>query len=109
MPDYELVEQPDSIAPDLGRHEYVGIDTEFMREKTFFAELCLVQIATGSRIYCVDPLPGNPMGAFWDTLMRDIWVLHSGRPSLRAIPGPVSQMIARRVSLPDIRASGSGP
>ena len=27
-------------------HDLIGIDTEFMREKTFFAQLCLVQIAT---------------------------------------------------------------
>ena len=85
MPDYQLVEQPDSIAADLGRHEYVGIDTEFMREKTFFAELCLVQISTGNDIYCVDPLPGNPMDDFWDTLMRDTWVLHSARQDIEVV------------------------
>lgn len=95
MPDYQLVEQPDSIAPDLGRHEHVGIDTEFMREKTFFAELCLVQIATGSKIYCVDPLPGNPMDEFWDTLMRDTWVLHSGRQDIEVVYQSAKRMPER--------------
>lgn len=85
MPDYQLVEQPDSVASDLGQHEFVGVDTEFMREKTFFAELCLVQVATGSRIYCVDPLGGHPMAAFWDALMRDTWVLHSGRQDIEVV------------------------
>lgn len=95
MPDYQLVEQPDSIAADLGRHEFVGIDTEFMREKTFFAELCLVQIATGSEIYCVDPLPGNPMDAFWDTLMRDTWVLHSARQDIEVVYQSAKRMPER--------------
>lgn len=85
MPDYQLVEQPDAIATDLGRHEYVGVDTEFMREKTFFAELCLVQVATGGAIFCVDPLGGDPMAAFWDALMQDTWVLHSGRQDIEVI------------------------
>lgn len=85
MPDYQLVEQPDSIASALGRHEFVGVDTEFMREKTFFAELCLVQVATGDNIYCVDPLGGEPMAAFWDALMQDTWVLHSGRQDIEVV------------------------
>jgi ribonuclease D len=85
MPEYQLVEQPDSIASDLGRHEFVGVDTEFMREKTFFAELCLVQVATGNTIYCVDPLGGDPMAAFWEALMRDTWVLHSGRQDIEVV------------------------
>jgi ribonuclease D len=94
MPDYQLVEQPDSIASDLGRHEFVGVDTEFMREKTFFAELCLVQIATGSAIYCVDPLGGDPMVTFWEALMRDTWVLHSGRQDIEVIYQTAERMPA---------------
>jgi len=85
MPDYKLVDRPDSIASDLGRHDHVGVDTEFMREKTFFAELCLVQIATGSEIYCVDPLNGHDMSVFWDALMQDTWVLHSGRQDIEVV------------------------
>ena len=29
MLEYTLVDEPDSIAHDLGRHDYVGVDTEF--------------------------------------------------------------------------------
>ena len=85
MPDYILVDRPDSIVSDLGRHDHVGVDTEFMREKTFFAELCLVQISTGSQIYCVDPLSGYEMSEFWNTLMKDTWVLHSGRQDIEVV------------------------
>ncbi len=46
MPEYTLVEHVDTIAADLSGQDIIGVDTEFMREKTFFAELCLVQIST---------------------------------------------------------------
>jgi ribonuclease D len=85
MPEFTLVEQPALITADLGKHDYVGIDTEFMREKTFFAELCLVQIATGETIYCVDPLTDHSMDEFWPALMRDTWVVHSGRQDIEVV------------------------
>jgi ribonuclease D len=34
----------------------VGIDTEFMRERTYFARLCLIQLATDDVTAIVDPL-----------------------------------------------------
>ena len=34
----------------------IGVDTEFLRERTFFPKLCLLQIAAGGRIWCVDAL-----------------------------------------------------
>jgi ribonuclease D len=34
----------------------LALDTEFMREKTYRAELCLVQIAHGANAVCIDPL-----------------------------------------------------
>jgi ribonuclease D len=95
MPDYSLVNEPDSIADDLGRHDFVAVDTEFMREKTFFAELCLVQIATGEQIYCVDPLNGHDMSVFWDALMRDTWVVHSGRQDIEVIYQTAERMPGR--------------
>lgn len=85
MPEFTLVEQPASITADLGKHDYVGVDTEFMREKTFFAELCLVQISTGETIYCVDPLNDHSMEEFWPALMRDTWVVHSGRQDIEVV------------------------
>lgn len=34
----------------------VAIDTEFMRERTYYSRLCLIQIAGGDATYLVDPL-----------------------------------------------------
>ncbi len=40
----------------LGNPRYVTLDTEFLSEKTYFPELCLIQIAHGSHAAVIDPL-----------------------------------------------------
>lgn len=37
-------------------HPFIAIDTEFMREKTFWPQLCLVQIASPEEDAAIDPL-----------------------------------------------------
>lgn len=39
----------------LARAPYVIVDTEFMRENTFFPDLCLVQLSDGNEAAAVDP------------------------------------------------------
>ena len=85
MSDYIFIERPNSICADLAQRERLGIDTEFMREKTFYAELSLVQISTGTGIFCVDPLAGNDMRAFWEAVTASAWVLHSARQDIEVI------------------------
>jgi ribonuclease D len=34
----------------------VSLDTEFLRERTYRAELCLIQVATPAAVTCIDPL-----------------------------------------------------
>ena len=41
---------------DLQGGTCVGVDTEFHRERTYFATLCLVQLAGGGRVMAVDTL-----------------------------------------------------
>jgi ribonuclease D len=85
MPEFTLVDQPDTLASALREYDAVGVDTEFMREKTYFAELCLVQIATGDQIYCIDPLSDARARAFWDALLDTPWILHSGRQDIEVV------------------------
>src|SRR6185436_7164785 len=40
----------------VARAPGIALDTEFMREKTYRADLCLVQIAHGAEAVCIDPL-----------------------------------------------------
>ncbi len=35
---------------------YIAVDTEFIRDKTFYSRLCLVQIATENQAVAIDPL-----------------------------------------------------
>ncbi len=85
MPDFMFVEQPDSIIARLTAIDRIAIDTEFFREKTFFAELCLIQVATADHIFCVDPLTPYDKQSFWDTLTAKYWVLHSGRQDIEVL------------------------
>ena len=44
MTEFHYVEEPDSLVDEIARHERVGVDTEFMRERTFFAQLCFITL-----------------------------------------------------------------
>lgn len=85
MTDYTYVDKPDTIAGDLRAHLLLGVDTEFMREKTYFAQLCLVQVATRDRVYCVDPLTDNGMRDFWSEVCAGTWVVHSARQDIEVV------------------------
>jgi ribonuclease D len=43
-----------ALCERLGHEEFVTVDTEFMREKTYYPELCLVQLAGAEDVAVVD-------------------------------------------------------
>ncbi|MFZ1478921.1 MAG: ribonuclease D, partial [Sphingorhabdus sp.] len=46
----------------LAQSNFVAVDTEFMRENTFYPELCLVQLADENEAAAIDPkAPGLDM------------------------------------------------
>lgn len=59
MADYLLLDQsaalPDAVGHLAGATS-IALDTEFMRERTYYARLCLLQLGGGDRVYIVDPL-----------------------------------------------------
>ena len=85
MPQYSFVDHPDNISQDITGHAQLGVDTEFMREKTYFAQLCLLQISTRAAIYCVDPLVEHSQTAFWQQLLSSSWVVHSARQDIEVV------------------------
>jgi ribonuclease D len=75
----------DPLLEILSQEERIGLDTEFMRESTYFPQLCLVQIATGEKIFCADPLGDSDLSEFWRALVRPSWVVHSGRQDVEVL------------------------
>ncbi len=91
MPDFQYVGiRDDNLRKEIAAESRIGVDTEFMREKTFFSQLCLVQISTDKNIFCADPLRTEPANGteatgFWRAMMRPAWVLHSGRQDMEVV------------------------
>jgi ribonuclease D len=49
-------EQLHDLIESLQNADTIGLDTEFVRERTYYPAFCLLQIASRDRIDCVDPL-----------------------------------------------------
>ena len=94
MSAYQFVDEPDALVPALQRESRLGVDTEFMRERTYYAQLCLTQIASRDDIWCVDPLSGHTQDAFWDELLGHDWVLHSARQDIEVVYQTAERMPA---------------
>jgi len=89
----------------------LAIDTEFMRERTYFPQLCLVQVATDADCFLVDPLAGLDLDAL-HALLADrskLKILHAARQDLevlqlggRTVPAPVfdTQVAAAMLGFP---------
>ncbi len=78
---------------------FLAVDTEFMREKTYYPQLCLIQISDGKEAVCIDPLARDiKLDALWD-LMRNksiVKVFHAAHQDLEIflnlmgdLPNPV--------------------
>ncbi|MDO8534476.1 MAG: ribonuclease D [Xanthobacteraceae bacterium] len=83
----------------LGRHPFVAVDTEFLRETTFWPKLCVVQLAGPDEAIMIDALAdGIDLSVFF-RLMADekvVKVFHAARQDIeivwhraKLIPRPV--------------------
>jgi ribonuclease D len=48
--------QLDAFCQQIAGSEWLTVDTEFLREKTYYPQLCLIQVANEDLIACIDPL-----------------------------------------------------
>ncbi len=72
----------------LAQSDYVTVDTEFIRETTFWPELCLIQIANPDHEYLIDPLKnGIDLKPFFDLMVDSsvVKVFHAARQDLEII------------------------
>ncbi len=76
------------LCADLARDSYVTVDTEFMREHTFWPVLCLIQIAGSSHEAIIDPLAeGMDLAPFWDLMANEnvLKVFHAARQDVEIV------------------------
>ena len=76
-----------ALAGRLASSARVALDTEFLRERTYRAQLCLLQIATADEAVCIDPLSLVTLGPLADVLAAGgvTKVMHASRQDLEVL------------------------
>lgn len=76
------------LCQEYARHDYITVDTEFLRETTFWPILCLIQVACPDDEAIIDPMAdGMDLAPFFE-LMADesvIKVFHAARQDVEII------------------------
>ncbi|OYW66824.1 MAG: ribonuclease D [Bosea sp. 12-68-7] len=83
----------------LASHPFVTVDTEFLRETTYYPKLCLIQLASPDEAVLVDPLaPELDLAPFFGLMVDEavVKVFHAARQDLeivwmlgRVLPSPL--------------------
>ena len=100
--DHPIITDTKALAALCGRlakSSFITVDTEFLRESTFWAQLCLVQIAGPDEAAIIDPLAGDLDLAPFYRLMADkrvTKIFHAARQDIEifvkqagAVPHPL--------------------
>ncbi|MGB8692727.1 MAG: ribonuclease D [Steroidobacteraceae bacterium] len=76
-----------SAAEALAGNAALGLDTEFMRERTYYAQLCLLQLAGDGLAVCIDPLALDSLAALRPLMEADTpcKILHAARQDLEVL------------------------
>jgi ribonuclease D len=101
-----------ALCEQLADSPWIALDTEFLREKTYYPKLCLLQLAVPGMAACIDPLALDDLSPLMDLLFNEkiIKVMHSGRQDMEIfyhlnakVPAPVfdTQIAAPLLGYPD--------
>ncbi|OYU34843.1 ribonuclease D [Novosphingobium sp. PASSN1] len=78
-----------ALCDRLATADFITVDTEFMRENTYWPELCLVQIADDKEAAAIDPLaPGIDLAPLLELLVNNedvLKVFHAGGQDVEII------------------------
>ena len=78
-----------ALVDRLAQHPFVAVDTEFMRENTYWPDLCLIQIASPEEAAAIDPkVEGLDLQPLWDLLVNNedvLKVFHAGGQDLEIV------------------------
>lgn len=87
---FTLIEDNDGfrqVCTELQGIEFLAIDTEFVRESTYYPRFCLLQVASPLGTFCMDPLALgslDPLGTLLDH-SASCFVMHSARQDLEVL------------------------
>lgn len=86
----QFIDTPEDLATlcqQFANKDWLAVDTEFLREKTYYPQLCLIQIASDDVIACVDPLAISDLTPLLDILYNpDVTVIfHAARQDLELL------------------------
>lgn len=81
----DSADQLDEVCEQIDQATHVALDTEFIRQRTYRPQLCLIQIAVGEQIHCVDPLAFEDLSELMRRLNNVEIVIHSARQDIEAI------------------------
>jgi len=100
MPDAIWIDRAADLPPLaalLAAPDWIGLDTEFLRERTFFPKLCLLQLAAAGNIWCIDTLSGSSLEPLVPALTAAPCrkVIHAARQDLEAF-----YLTSRRIIAP---------
>jgi|TARA_B110000914_G_C15489710_1_gene459951 ribonuclease D len=73
-----------SFCQRISDSKWMTVDTEFLREKTYYSKLCLIQVATDDEIACIDPLAIDDLDPILDLIYNPeiTVVFHAARQDL---------------------------
>jgi ribonuclease D len=88
-----------AICDRMAKHSFITVDTEFLRETTYYPLLCVAQIASADEAVVIDALaPGIDLKPFFDLLADEkiVKVFHAARQDIeivwnmaKTIPHPI--------------------
>lgn len=101
MTSIQYIKTPEKLSElcaQINAAKWVALDTEFLREKTYYPKFCLLQVATPEWVACVDPIALTNLEPLFKALYNPqlIKVLHSCHQDLeifyqltQKVPGPI--------------------
>jgi len=83
----DIADAVTDLAARFAAHTSIGLDTEFLRERTYRAELCLIQVSAGDDAVCVDPIAVTDLRMLAAPLTAAgiVKVMHASRQDLEVL------------------------
>jgi len=77
-------EQLTHLCQQIEQEPWIALDTEFLREKTYYPQFCLLQIASPDWVACIDPLVLKDLSPLFEVIYNPklIKVFHACRQDL---------------------------